>query len=97
MMLEALGIASMRQGAYADAARYFEASLCAPGRNFSNHHAILNLGLSLANSGERYEALKVLERLKAVPEEGIRRRAAEAISALRSGADFPPFEWRAAP
>lgn len=97
MMLEALAIASMRQGAYADASRYFEASLRSPERAFSNHHAILNLGLSLANSGERYEALKVLERLKSVPEEGIRRRAAEAMDAIRSGADFPPFEWRADP
>lgn len=97
MMLEALGIAAMREGRYADASRCFAASLQAPARNYSNHHALLNLGLSLANSGERYEAMKVLRRLKSVPEEGIRRRAAEAVQAMSSDGDAPEFEWRAVP
>ena len=92
MMLDALGIAAMREGDDANAVRYFSAALVAPRRTHSNVHSMLNLGLSLANTGRHAEALKVLQKLTDVSSEKVRRRAAEAIKNLSSD-EFVRFGW----
>ena len=93
MMLDALGIVAMREGDDASAAKFFSSSLVAPQRTYSNVHTILNLGLALANSGKRADAVLMLLRLHSVPETEVRKRAREAIEAIR---DRKPgrFEWR---
>ena len=92
MMLDALGITAMREGDDASAVRYFSAALVAPRRTHSNVHSMLNLGLSLANTGRRAEALKVLQKLMGVSNEKVRRRAAEAIRCLSAG-ECARFGW----
>ena len=93
MMLDALGIAAMREGDDAAAVRYFSASLVAPRRTHSNIHAMLNLGLSLANVGRRDEALKILAKLKGVANGKVRARAADACAKLAAGEDAR-FIWQ---
>ena len=92
MMLDALGITALREGDDASAVRYFSAALVAPRRTHSNVHSMLNLGLSLANTGRRAEALKVLQKLMGVSNEKVRRRAAEAIRCLSAG-ECARFGW----
>lgn len=92
MMLDALAIAAMREGDDASAARHFAAALAAPRRTHSNIHSMLNLGLSLANTGRRAEALKVLQKLTGVTNEKVRRRAVEAIRRLSAG-ERTRFGW----
>ena len=53
---------------------------------------MLTLGLSLANTGRRAEALKVLQKLMGVSNEKVRRRAAEAIRCLSAG-ECARFGW----
>ena len=88
----AIGITAMREGDDANAVRYFSAALVAPRRTHSNVHSMLNLGLSLANTGRHAEALKVLQKLTDVSSEKVRRRAAEAIKNLSSD-EFVRFGW----
>ena len=92
MMLDALGITALREGDDASAVRYFSAALVVPRRTHSNVHSMLNLGLSLANTGRRAEALKVLQKLMGVANEKVRRRAAEAIRCLSAG-ECARFGW----
>ena len=92
MMLDALGITALREGDDASAVRYFSAALVAPRRTHSNVHSMLTLGLSLANTGRRAEALKVLQKLMGVSNEKVRRRAAEAIRCLSAG-ECARFGW----
>ena len=92
MMLDALGITALREGDDASAVRYFSAALVVPRRTHSNVHSMLNLGLSLANTGRRAEALKVLQKLMGVSNEKVRRRAAEAIRCLSAG-ECARFGW----
>ena len=92
MMLDALGITAFREGDDASAVRYFSAALVAPRRTHSNVHSMLNLGLSLANTGRRAEALKVLQKLTGVSNEKVRRRATEAIKRLSTD-ECARFGW----
>ena len=82
MMLDALGIAALREGEDTQAVRYFSAALTAPRRTHSNIHSMLNLGLALSNTGRRAEALKILSKLTGVANETVRRRAADAVERL---------------
>jgi len=93
MMLDALGIAAMREGDDKSAVKFFSESLVAPARSYSNVHTMLNLGLSLANSGKRAEAVMMLLRLHSVSDEGVRTRAREAIEGIKAKSTSR-FEWR---
>ena len=86
MMLDALGIACMREEKFREAARFFEAGLRASGRNHSRDHALLWLGLCLANMNEDARAMRVLARAKRVKSEAVRRKADRAIKAISCGA-----------
>ena len=94
MMLDALGIVAMREADDKAAVRCFSAALVAPKRGHSNVHSLLNLGLCLANTGKDRDALAVLAKLSAVRDEAIRRRAAEAIRAVKSNEPYARFEWK---
>ena len=85
MMLDALGIVSMREGKFSDASRYFDASLRVPGRNHSCDHTLLWLGICLANMNEDSRALRILSRAKRGSNETVRRKAEHAIKAISSG------------
>lgn len=93
MILDALGVVSMREGDDAKAVEYFCASLRAPSRSYTNVHTILNLGLSLANAGKRFEAVETLAKLHAAGDNPAKARAREAIDALRKGSRVR-FVWR---
>jgi len=93
MMLDALGVASMREGDWDSAVRYFSRGLSVPKRNHSRDFSELHLGLCLANSGRDKEALGVLSRLSSSRSAYVRRRAAEAVRAVRSGRQRTPFAW----
>ena len=92
MMLDALGIVAFRDGDDAGAVRYFSAALVAPRRTHSNVHSMLNLGLSLANTGRRAEALRVLSKLTGVANDKVRRRATDAVRRLSAG-ESVRFSW----
>ena len=93
MMLDALGIVAMREADDKAAAKWFSAALVAPKRAHSNVHSLLNLGLCLANMGKDRDALAVLAKLSSSRDERIRRRAAEAIRAVRSNEPYDRFKW----
>jgi tetratricopeptide (TPR) repeat protein len=93
MILDALGVVSMREGDDRKAVEFFCASLRAPGRSYTNVYTILNLGLSLANSGKRFEAVETLAKLHAAGESPARDRARKALEALRKGSRTR-FEWQ---
>jgi len=92
MMLEALGIVAMREGRDADAARLFHAAVLAPERSHASGHALLNLGLSLANCGKNREAITVLRRVSATNGGNIRARAVKAIDEIQCG-QAARFAW----
>ncbi len=92
MMLDALGIAAMREGDDAQAVKCFSAALVAPRRTHSNVHSMLNLGLALANTGRRAEALRVLQKLRGVANDKVRNRAADAVARLSAG-ETVRFGW----
>jgi len=94
MMLEALGIVAMREGRDADAAALFLAAVRAPERSHSSGHALLNLGLSLANCGKSREAVAVLKRVCTTCGGKLRDRAANALSEIQSGRAVH-FAWSA--
>jgi len=101
MMLDALAIAAMREGDDETAVKCFSAAIVAPARSHSNSHAILNLGLAFANVGKRANAVMTLTRLAGSTDEGVRRRAVEALDQMRSGTagrfpyyDNPPLPER---
>ena len=85
MMLDALGIAAMREGDDAAAVRYFSSALTAPRRTHSNVHSMLNLGLALANIGRRDEALQILAKLRHVGNARVKERAADAMGKISAG------------
>ena len=93
MMLDALGIVAMREADDKAAAKWFSAALVAPKRAHSNVHSLLNLGLCLANMGKDRDALAVLAKLSSSRDERIRRRAAEAIRAVRGNEPYDRFKW----
>ena len=93
MMLDALGIVAMREGKYAVAAAYFAAGLRVRNRNHAPDHAVLNLGLCLANLGKDQEALSILRSAQACRHPWVRQRAAEAIEAIQKDSSRPPFRW----
>ena len=84
-MLDALGIAAMREGDDAAAVRYFSSALTAPRRTHSNVHSMLNLGLALANIGRRDEALQILAKLRHVGNARVKERAADAMGKISAG------------
>ena len=94
MMLDALGIAAMREGDDETAVKCFSAAISAPARSHSNSHSILNLGLAFANVGKKALALMTLSSLVNSTDEGVRRRAAEALDEMRSGKSvrFPYYD-----
>jgi len=94
MMLEALGIVAMREGRDADAVALFHAAANAPERSHSSGHALLNLGLSLANLGKNREAIAVLKRVCATGEGNLRVRATNAVSGIRRR-QTTRFTWSA--
>jgi len=93
MMLDALGIVAMREGDDEAAVKFFSESLVAPARSYSNVHTMLNLGLSLANSGKRAEAAMMLLRLHSVSDEGVRARVREALDHIKAKSTSR-LEWR---
>ena len=93
MMLDALGIISMREGNDKNACAYFMASLAAPERSYTNVHTILNLGLSLANCGRRFEAIETLAKLHMSSNQEVKKRAIEAIDAIKQK-KRSRFEWK---
>ena len=93
MMLDALGIVAMREARYAMAAGYFAAGLRVRNRNHAPDHAVLNLGLCLANIGEDQEALAILKNATACRHPWVRQRAEKAMEEIRKGGERPPFLW----
>ena len=93
MMLDALGVASMRECDWNTAARFFSYGLAVPKRNHSRDFSELNLGLCLANVGRDREALGVLARLASSRSSYVRRRAAEAVRTIKPGRPRMPFAW----
>lgn len=93
MMLDALGIAAMREGDDEAAVKFFSESLVAPARSYSNVHTMLNLGLSLANSGKRAEAVMMLLRLHSVSDESVRARVRDALEHIKAKSTSR-LEWR---
>ncbi len=93
MMLDALGIVSMREGNDKNAIVYFRASLAAPERSYTNVHTVLNLGLTLANCGQRFEAIETLAKLHKSSNSEVKKRAIDAIDAIRQK-KRARFEWR---
>ena len=93
MMLDALGIVAMREGQYDLAVRYFSQGLSVRKRNHSKDFTVLWLGLNLANVGREAEAIRALAGLVNSKNEKIRKRAAEALDALRNGTSRSPFAW----
>lgn len=94
MMLDALAIAAMREGDDETAAKCFSAAIVAPARTHSNAHSLLNLGLAFANLGKKANAVMTLSSLVNSKDEGLRRRAAEALEEMRSGkaGRFPYYD-----
>ena len=93
MMLDALGIVAMREARYAMAAGYFAAGLRVRNRNHAPDHAVLNLGLCLANIGKDQEALAILKNATAWRHPWVRQRAEKAMEEIRKGGERPPFLW----
>ena len=93
MMLDALGIVAMREARYAMAAGYFAAGLRVRNRNHAPDHAVLNLGLCLANIGKDQEALAILKNAMACRHPWVRQRAEKAMEEIRKGGERPPFLW----
>ena len=93
MMLDALGVVAMREREYRLAVRYFSEGLSARKRNHSRDFSELYLGLCLANVGEDLEAVRILTRLGHSRVEYVRRRAANAVRAIKTGNRRTPFIW----
>ena len=73
--------------------KFFSESLVAPARSYSNVHTMLNLGLSLANSGKRAEAVMMLLRLHSVSDESVRARVRDALEHIKAKSTSR-LEWR---
>lgn len=93
MMLDALGVASMRECDWNSAAKFFSCGLAVSKRNHSRDFSELNLGLCLANAGKDREALGVLARAASSRSAYVRRRAGEAVRTIKSGRSRAPFAW----
>ena len=92
MMLDALGIVSMRENDYRSAVRFFAAALKAGARNHSPDYSLLWWGLSLANIGAEREAVSVLSRARASGVRHVRQRSEEAIAIIKGGGKMV-FDW----
>lgn len=94
MMLDALGVAAFREGDDRSAVAYLSAALSAPRRQHTKSHAMLNLGLALANIGCDREALGVLRELRQLRDKWVRERATSAILTLSQRHPHPRFGWQ---
>ena len=94
MMLDALGVAAFREGDDRSAVAYLSAALSAPRRQHTKSHAMLNLGLALANIGCDREALGVLRELRQLRDKWVRERATSAILTLSQRHPHPRFDWQ---
>ena len=93
-MLDALGVAAFREGDDRSAVAYLSAALSAPRRQHTKSHAMLNLGLALANIGRDREALDVLRELRQLRDKWVRERATSAILTLSQRHPHPRFDWQ---
>lgn len=93
MMLDALGIVSMREGRYEQAAEFFAQSLKAEGRTHPSDWSRLYLGLNLANVGRRNEAAKELMESSNSKVAEVARKARVALAEIASGSSALPFKW----
>lgn len=96
MMLDAMGTVCLREGRDADAVGFYQASLKADRRNYSDDHTRLNLALALANCGRRREAIELLARLSRSRRSGVKACCARLLVQLESEV-AARFAWRADP
>ena len=94
MMLDALGVAAFREGNDRAAVAYFTEALSAPKRQHTKSHAMLNLGLALANMGCDREALQVLKELRQLRDKWVRERAVAAAIRISQGGRRTRFDWQ---
>ena len=94
MMLDALGVAALREGKDRAAVAYFSAALSAPRRQHTKSHAMLNLGIALANIGCDREALKVLGELRQLRDKWVRERSVEVSFLISQNARRPRIGWK---
>jgi len=85
MMLDALGLVSMKAGDYAQAARYFAQALRAPARQHSADYACLRLGQCLVKLGKTAEAREPLSRAARSRDQDIAVRARVLLRAAEKG------------
>ena len=93
MMLDALGIVSMRETEYERAVHWFECGLHAQKRNHSADHALLYLGQCYSNLGRRAEAIRILSRLTQSRLKKVAKQAATSLWTIRNSDGATSFEW----
>lgn len=94
MMLDALGVAAIREGKDRNAIAFFSAALSAPRRAHTKSHAMLNLAIALANIGRDAEALSVLGELRNLRDRWVRNRALEVSMNIRQNPRRPRIPWK---
>jgi len=94
MMLDALGVAALREGNDRAAVAYFTEALSAPKRQHTKSHAMLNLGIALANIGCDREALQVLRELRQLRDKWVRDRAIEVSLQVSQGNRRARIGWK---
>lgn len=94
MMLDALGVAALRAGDDKAAVAYFTEALSAPKRQHTKSHAMLNLGIALANMGCDREALQVLRELRQLRDKWVRDRAIEVSLKISQGRHRARIGWK---
>jgi len=94
MMLDALGVAALRDGNDRAAVAYFTEALTAPKRQHTKSHAMLNLGIALANIGCDREALQVLRELRQLRDKWVRDRALEVSLNISQGGHRARIGWK---
>lgn len=94
MMLDALGIAAMREKDWNAAVRFFGEGLKVPERNHSYDYSLLYLGQSLANAGHEREAVAVLEKAARSRVRDVRIRSRASLEAIADSVTRPPFLWK---
>ena len=93
MMLDALGIVSMRETEYERAVHWFECGLHAQKRNHSADHALLYLGQGYSNLGRKAEAIRILSRLTQSRLKKVAKQAATSLWTIRNSDGATSFEW----
>lgn len=94
MMLDALGVAAFREGDDRSAVAYLSAALSAPKRAHTKSHAMLNLGIALANMGCDREALQVLKELRQLRDKWVRDRAVAVSLQISQGRRRARIGWQ---